>query len=312
MSDTEQPEEIIVIGPGTLLRQAREKKGLSIQQVATKLHLKAAVIEDIEGDCLDESISVTFSKGYLKLYAKHVAVDEKEIVAAFDNLNIQQKEPAKLQSFSRRVARQASDDRLMLLTYFIVAIVVAMVIWWWFQQSTDSLSSADLTEVSTEQPVIQEPALVTNENSADSIQDTENTIQQNLIEQQPDLSSADLITTDDRSLTAAELPVNGDSTELPIESTETQSIDNSDTENIELIFTFADDCWINITDSTGEAIAYGVKASGRVMTVSGVPPFEVTLGAPQVVQISYDGDMVDLSFLPSNQIAKFNLPRTPQ
>lgn len=307
MSDTEQPEEIIVIGPGTLLRQAREKMGLSIQQVATKLHLKAAVIEDIEGDCLDESISVTFSKGYLKLYAKHVAIEEKEIVAAFDNLNVQQKEPAKLQSFSRRVARQASDDRLMLVTYFIVAIVVAMVIWWWFQQSTDSTSSSDLTDVLVEQPATQSLGPVNNENVDGAVLEVENTNQQNLNDETADLPSADVITTDDALLTTTQLNSSDEPTDSVAEGTETQSADT-----IELIFTFADDCWINITDSTGEAIAFGVKESGRVMTVPGVPPFEVTLGAPQVVQISYDGVMVDMSVFPAGQTAKFNLPRTLQ
>jgi cytoskeleton protein RodZ len=309
MSDTEQPEQIIVIGPGTLLRQAREKMGLSIQQVATKLHLKAAVIEDIEGDCLDESISVTFSKGYLKLYAKHVAIDEKEIVAAFDNLNTQQKEPAKLQSFSRRVARQASDDRLMLVTYFIIAIVVAMVIWWWFQQSSDSPSNSEITELSTpaaEQPEVTASSPVENDNVDNAVQNIENASQQNQADDASNFPPVDLTTTDDAALTTAEQVSDEPNNSVP-ESTQNQS-----SGNVELIFTFADDCWINITDSTGEAIAYGVKQSGRVMTVSGIPPFEVTLGAPQVVQISYAGEIVDMSFLPAGQIAKFNLPKTLQ
>lgn len=309
MSDAEQPEEIIVIGPGTLLRQAREQMGLSIQQIATKLHLKAAVIEDIEGDCLDESISVTFSKGYLKLYAKHVAVDEQKIVAAFDNLNTQQKEPAKLQSFSRRVARQASDDRLMLVTYLIVALVVAMVIWWWFQQSSDSPNESNLSDMSANavaQPAAQAPSDKEQESVETEEPSADNRLPQNLDAQITEIPAEDSQVTDESTLQTSQL-----NSEQPIESARVIN-EPQGTDKIELIFTFTDDCWINIADSTGEAIAYGVKESGRVMTVSGVPPFEITLGAPQVVQISYAGEMVDMSFLPAGQIAKFNLPKTLQ
>ena len=83
---------------------------------------------------------------------------------------------------------------------------------------------------------------------------------------------------------------------------------NESQASIELVFTFSGDCWMNLTDATGEAIAYGVKASGRVMPVSGIPPFEVTLGAPEVVQISYNGEPVDMSGFQAGRTARFSLP----
>ena len=48
------------------------------------------------------------------------------------------------------------------------------------------------------------------------------------------------------------------------------------------------------------------------MSVSGVPPFEVTLGAPHVVQIDYDGDAVDMSGFDPKRTAKFYLPMQEQ
>jgi cytoskeleton protein RodZ len=65
---------------------------------------------------------------------------------------------------------------------------------------------------------------------------------------------------------------------------------------------------MNLSDATGENIAYGVKVKGRVMPVTGIPPFVVTLGAPEVVKIRYSGEPLDMSFLPSGRIAKFDLP----
>ena len=50
------------------------------------------------------------------------------------------------------------------------------------------------------------------------------------------------------------------------------------------------------------------SVKGRVMPVTGIPPFVVTLGAPEVVKIRYAGESIDMSFLPSGRIANFNLP----
>ncbi|MGY0564240.1 MAG: DUF4115 domain-containing protein [Paraglaciecola chathamensis] len=78
---------------------------------------------------------------------------------------------------------------------------------------------------------------------------------------------------------------------------------------MDVVFTFADDCWVSVIDATGETIAIGVKVAGRVMSISGIAPFEIILGAPSVVQIKYADKDVDMSFLAPNSTAKFSLPR---
>jgi cytoskeleton protein RodZ len=83
---------------------------------------------------------------------------------------------------------------------------------------------------------------------------------------------------------------------------------SNDVEIVELMFTFSNDCWIKITDATGNDIAYGVKKQGRVMPVSGQPPFSVILGAPASVKVKYAGTPVDISFLPSDRTGRFVLP----
>ena len=75
-----------------------------------------------------------------------------------------------------------------------------------------------------------------------------------------------------------------------------------------MVFTFVDDCWVNIKDASGEAIAYGVKQNGRVMEIQGVPPVEVTLGAPDNVRVSVNGETVDISSYQNGKTARFALP----
>ena len=77
---------------------------------------------------------------------------------------------------------------------------------------------------------------------------------------------------------------------------------------VELLFSFEQDCWVKITDATGNDIAYGIKEAGRIMPVSGQPPFSVILGAPKAVKVQYAGKSVDLSFLSPDRTGRFVLP----
>ena len=327
MSETETTEEIAQPSPGSLLKAARENAGLSIEQIAAKLHLKVSSIEDIEGDHFDPNISTTFTRGYLKLYAKHVGVDETGVLEAYEGMNTEHKEPAKLQSFSRRVARQASDDRLMLVTYLIIAVVIALVILWWFQQSDSETVSHSAAQPNTETAVVTDAGVPQTDTQArDAAVGAEPQPHQEAtlaekVPEQPDIStSVDTLENDTETAIEAatqvaqdataetQPPVNAPAVEVAAEPTDASVQNDTPQASIELVFTFSGDCWMNLTDATGEAIAYGVKAGGRVMPVSGVPPFEVTLGAPEVVQISYNGEPVDMSGFQAGRTARFNLP----
>jgi cytoskeleton protein RodZ len=288
----EEVEQIKVVmqGPGQILKEARERANLTTQDIADKMKLKKALIQNIEQDNYDIDISLTFIRGYLKLYAKHVKVSEKDILGAFETLSIQEKEPAKIQSFSGRVANQANDDKLMLVTYLIVAAVVASVVIWWLQRSptitaTESNSNNYVQAVS--QGIVQETltpdvgTLISTPTGAvvlpDEITDTKNEV---LLSTATKGQNIDSQSAENQSV----FEKNEDDIGTPAQQADiTTNMDNEAVTPVELIFKFSGDCWMNLSDATGENIAYGVKVKGRVMPVTGIPPFIVTLGAPEVV-----------------------------
>jgi cytoskeleton protein RodZ len=320
--EQQQQPKTVIPGPGQILKQARDRANLSSQDIADRMKLKKTLIEDIEQDNYDVNISLTFIRGYLKLYAKHVHVEELEILNAFESLSTQNKEPAKLQSFSRRMANQANDDKLMIVTYFIVAAVIALVVIWWFQQSSTDVTSFTSTndfpgavnQNDTKQDVIAEDVLHLEETSPS---DAKTLIPVSQILDLPvDVSAVTTSAIDlSQEIIARELVDPFIAKEVADDKNKqaalTNILDTMATESaapVELIFEFSGDCWMNLADATGENIAYGVKVNGRIMPVTGIPPFVVTLGAPEVVKIRYEGEPLDMSFLPSGRIAKFNLP----
>jgi cytoskeleton protein RodZ len=318
MIENEEVEQIKVVmqGPGQILKEARERAKLTTQDIADKMKLKKALIQDIEQDNYNIDISLTFIRGYLKLYAKHVKVSEKDILGAFESLSTQKKEPAKLQSFSRRVANQANDDKLMLVTYLIVAAVAALVVIWWFQQSptiTATESNSNNYSQAVSQGIVVQETLTPDLGKLISTPTGAAVLPKDITDTNDDILLSTAIeeqNIDVRSVNNQ--PVfeknEDDINTLAQQSDITTNIDNESVTPVELIFKFSGDCWMNLSDATGENIAYGVKVKGRVMPVTGIPPFIVTLGAPEVVKISYAGESLNMSFLPSGRIAKFDLP----
>jgi len=304
-----------VPSPGQVLREAREKQGLTQQAIADKLYLKVGIIDDLEQNRIDDSTSVTFFKGYVRLYAKNLGLNPEEVLTLFNQYHTTPKPPAKLQSFSRRVAKQAHDDRWMMVTYGIAIVLIAGVVVWWYQQSANDSNELPAATQNAQQQSA--PTLANREPQPEPVvtqsdeSPTSEVITGDADTEMPNQPSQQYVTEDSSSPVDTMSDESLD-TKPPTTDEASPQVMSEGGETVALVFNFSADCWVNITDASGEAIAYGIKAAGYEMQVSGLPPFEVTLGAPDVVQISYDGEAVDMSGFDPTRTAKFSLPMQEQ
>jgi cytoskeleton protein RodZ len=72
----EKDNKQINIGPGDQLQAARIEQGLTIEDVATRMHLSLAILESIEENNFDDITAPIFVKGYLRAYARLVSLNE--------------------------------------------------------------------------------------------------------------------------------------------------------------------------------------------------------------------------------------------
>lgn len=127
----EQPPAATVwTGPGGMLRDARERKGLSIRPVADALHLSTDVVEALEAERFDDLPPLTFVRGYLRAYAHLVEVPEDRLMAAFDRLGLE--EPAPLVGAAPGASRPRRAPPLTVALLAVVMAVAAGLGWWWF------------------------------------------------------------------------------------------------------------------------------------------------------------------------------------
>jgi cytoskeleton protein RodZ len=302
-------EDMEVVGPGLMLSEARKKLSLSVEEVSARLNFRTNLVEEIEKDIFDQSLPATFNRGYLRNYAKLVSVDINEVISAYDMLGVAEVQRSEMQSFSNLTEKQAEHSRLMWFSYLIAAILFGLMVVWWLQEPKLSVNLFDNPKQEQEisNDVSNAADLSVAKNSVVALEQSK----EQAIETDKVTKSVES-TQKDPETTISEVKVDAVLEEQPtakIEtSTSTEQVPNIST----AVFTFSGDCWVNIFDATGERIAWGVKKSGYVMTVTGEAPLKVTLGKPELATINFNDKPVDMSPFNAGNIAKFTLPLISQ
>ncbi len=302
--DAEIEELTDVVGPGSLLSEARKKLNLSVEDVASRLNFRSVLVENIELDVFDKSLPDTYNRGYLKNYAKLVGLSPESIIESYENLNLLQENHAKMQSFSRSTFKRAQNSMLMWITYAILAVFVGLTMMWWLQDNNgSSLSQSDLHIEQTKE-VLPEPS------SVEPVENPDNTNSDNLANVEVTSEEAQSVQNTESIIDNAKEESNVQISALESTAIDTQAaaIDLP----ITTVFSFSGDCWVNIYDSTGERIAWGIKKAGYVMTIEGKPPLNVTIGKPELVEINFNGERIDMSAFREGHISKFTLPLSPE
>jgi cytoskeletal protein RodZ len=118
--------------PGALLRASREARGLSIEEVADRLRLNAALVLAMEQDRLALLGAPVFARGHLRNYAALVGAPEKEVMAACDADEVP--EPTFLPALDRRPVTKRLPRWVWPLAAAALAVAIAAALWWWMSQ----------------------------------------------------------------------------------------------------------------------------------------------------------------------------------
>lgn len=313
-------EQVEKVQAGTLLKNKREQLGLSQKQIADRLRLRLSIIENIENNNFASDQVATFTRGYLRSYAKAVGIEESVVLCALDGCEETKPEPQEMKSFSRKTKREAHDSRIMTLTWGIFAVIIGISsVWWWQNQETTMLDltsqteqeieleqqaanhELDFTTLESAQP---QPEVALDAN-ADDVPEVEPVLEQP--DSQAPLETEIVPEVAKQAQPEKQLEQNVNTTEAEPVSESVQSTQSDTVVNL-LKLTFSDDCWIQVKDSSGKTLSTGVKKAGQTLELSGNLPYSVILGAPENVSMTLASEPVDLSGYTSGKVARFNLP----
>ena len=116
--------------PGAQLGQVREKKGLTKEHVASKLHLRVKIIELLEKDDYEQMPEPVFIMGYIRAYAKLLAVSPEPYIEAFNNQYTTDNKPEKALWQSKRESNKSELVVRLITSLVVISALFALTFWW--------------------------------------------------------------------------------------------------------------------------------------------------------------------------------------
>ncbi|MBF4424019.1 RodZ domain-containing protein [Vibrio anguillarum] len=307
---TTEQEQIIAdvktdtVQPGTLLKAKREALGLTQKQVSDRLRLRLSIIQSLEENNFASDQVATFTRGYLRSYAKAVGIKESVILASFDDCYPTVVAEQPMQSFSKKTKREKHDSRIMTLTWGIFAIIIGISsLWWWQNQEQENVvieSSPSISSTSVER--LRDEDFTTVPELVPTVDESQVEAEAVYIPVEINTQAAELIPSPEDDTAEADLSASDDPV---LDKTPPQDATNP---YAPLTLTFSADCWIQVKDAAGKTLSTGIKKSGQTVTLQGEAPFQIILGAPESVSMTFASEPVDLSGYTSGKVARFTLP----
>jgi cytoskeleton protein RodZ len=155
---------------GQMLREARESKGMSIDDVADQLNIELAKIKMIEQDEYDlEAPDAVFIRGYIRSYARLVGLSEDQAGDLFQELGVVSSKKKQQESRKIKIKEISSKDKpVRLITNFVIIILIILVLIWWYSHyvanTSNGMQPSAISEISAQPAVntnVQTPAAPT-------------------------------------------------------------------------------------------------------------------------------------------------------
>ncbi len=336
--DQEQQQEkpAVTITIGDSLRAAREKAGLSVEDVAADLLLKPELIEAIEANKLEGLSAPAYVKGYIRSYARLLGLDSTDLIAEYESLGFDQPGWTIPENQQKK---SGSILRLLSLAVPVGLVLTGLFITW-------LVTSGYLSPPVDDDP---ETATTTTESATTAIETQSNTRRDNsatpsleLTEPQPLISITNqvVLTEETKTQEAGSLSLAAVSTGVQVSEgntyTNQEQSQNTATNTVtegssaatgstsvslaesdfirasdgsdEVIVILIEDSWIEIDDASKQQLLNGLLKAGDVKILTGQAPFQVFLGNANGVQLTINGVDYDvLARKRKNNTARFAL-----
>jgi cytoskeleton protein RodZ len=314
-------------GPGDLLQAGRTEMGLSLEDVASRMHLSVDIIEAIEENNFSDITAPIFVKGYLRAYAKIVSLDENELIQQY--LEYYSNEDPPIGSTSKMYAEiSTSDKRIKWFTYLLILLGVLLAVWWWnkYQTTTDVVSlevqqttEIQQVEIAEQTPRVEievESEMTVDTSSVDTPVETGPAVEtdSSVVAESPETPvEADAAPEVDVEpevvvLTIAEPVQEPDETNQPPAEIEGEASQESDAESIGLsdaitrLVTGSDqlglvvnaDSWVEINDANGNRLVYRLVRAYQKFNLTGQAPFTVFFGNGYGVEVTFNDEPIDI------------------
>lgn len=326
---------------GGAIRMAREKQGMSVNDIANQLRLGIKQVEAIEADDFEKLPHPSIVRGFIRNYAKLLKIDAEPLLAGYYQLAPN----AEPQSF--RVKSNAGDSHVVIgepKANFSVATFVGMIacfaligfVFYYYTQNVKPNEASTAGELNppaidsqTGEPATVEFALPPAERQATPVEGvTDPTTTELALPPAVTAPAASPLPNEAAPLsppavdtvpsTGNPAPPNTPPTALPSITpnalppiTPTPGINPTSVDGNKKAFILEvnakEETWINITDANGKRIYSKVVPSGASDSIEATPPVNVVVGNPAGTVLSKNGQPLDLAAYTRSKVARLTL-----
>lgn len=315
MTETNVSNSPELISIGEQLRRAREEKGLTIEQIATKLNLTSQVVKALEQDDEAHLPDNVFTRGYVRSYAKLVQLDATALLVGAKEVGIRENKGIKSVQ-EMKTSRHGSRGRFWLFAFICLAILVGLGYYWWYEQQVKDQTAP--------QSILQSVEVDTRDGSRQvhRLDEPESEIVTNTSETESPIVSSNSETSTEGAATDNTLSTIGITTNtelnqvLTANSPETASATDTVAENtpapvaagkVRMTIKFTAMCWFQIKDGNDNLLMESVKNAGDEIQIEGVAPLNVHLGNAKGQSIFVNNQPFDISSFIKGTTARFKV-----
>ena len=303
--------------PGGAIRKAREQVEMSLEELAAHTKLARTTLDALESDRFEDLSESVYVRGYYRKCAKVLELDGERLIAGYEaraSAMMANVPPAKVLLAGSNPAEPRGTGRTVIAVLVVVAAVVGVL--WWVQQdrpSSDTPPALVTPPVSgrdgpVEPPPVRRPALVLESQlGTPSVGGDDEAASAADAEAEAAPESAEPAEATAPSPQAA--PVETNDGPAATQDRAERSVEAPADAAPTLVLRFKENSWVRVEDARGQSLASGLISSGSVRELRGVAPYTVFLGFAPGVDVSLDGEAVDLGpHTRSNDTARLTLP----
>ncbi|MDG6881312.1 Cytoskeleton protein rodZ [Phocoenobacter uteri] len=312
---------------GNKLKKARLNLDLSVDDVATKLRLRSAVIENFENNIFTlPDLPVAFTKGYLRSYVRFLKLPDSLFQNAFSDSS---KEIPNLKPMHIKPQAKPCRGFLKTLTILILLIAFGMTLLWWWQnyqqeqEKRDDLVNANSDTISLQDsrlPITQTTTLEPNKDVTDSA--TETTESASSATEQLENQTDSIVNSEEQPSEPENVATEAQDTALETQTNvllqdqanveNTEVADLSETEQLPAINdqlrieVVSAPSWITVRGNHNKTLTAKLYKAGEVLNFNDNDSYKLTIGAPVNVKVYYKGEVVPLKL--DGRVARIKLP----
>jgi cytoskeleton protein RodZ len=302
---------------GEQLRNARERLGLEVDEVARQLCLSARQVTALEADAFADLPSPTFTRGFIRNYAKLLQIDAEQLLAMYRSKVPDGPSQAAISLHTEGIPIQ-TGNRGSWLPYLVAAgILVLSAATWWFYMDWRESHPIVQNEVSADKPepaatpvplqTQSEPAPMGTGMQPEQLVEPASNPAPAQTESVPSASASPEAAVPVAPATQPQLqpppqtpPAAASSVSAP-----PAPVAAAGMARVELKFT--ESSWVRVMDADGKELLNQTKPAASEEVVEGKPPLKLVIGNVNGATVIYKGQPVDVLSHAKANVARLTL-----